>query len=101
MRGVNMRLRRDKQIRGMDKQVARRFLGRHAVSERDAPRPRDRLKTVTDFRGAISPFTFECRIGTNIDTRQLGGVSLSQGRRHFEPVLDVRTRIEVDDDVFI
>jgi len=59
MRGVNMRLRRDKQIRGVHKQIARRFPGRHAVSERHAPSPSDCLKPVPDLRGPVSPFALE------------------------------------------
>jgi hypothetical protein len=101
MRGVNMRLRRDKQIRRMNKQIAHRFSRRRAVSERYAPSPSDRLKSVTDLRGPVSPVAFESRVGADIDAGQLGAVLLSQDSRHFESVLKVRTRIEVDDDVLV
>jgi len=96
-----MRLGRDKQIRRVNKQIARRFPSRRPISKRHAPGPSDCLKPVPELRGAVSPLAFESRVGADINARQLGAVLLSKGEGHFESVLGIRTRVEVDNDVSI
>ena len=101
MRGVNMRVA-SRQTNPKNEQTdCSPILQTPRGIGKVRPSPSDRLKSVADLRGPVSPVAFESRVGADIDARQLCAVLVSHGSRHFKPVPRTATRIEVDDDIYV